>query len=68
MIQNVFVLFQCMQNSRQSSQHVAASDNLDKKVLATEKTLISIFIVNSSVSAICLFSSSYKVLRLLNYP
>ena len=57
-----------MQNNRQSSQHLAASDNLDKKVLATEKTLFSLFMVNSSVSAIYLFSSSYKVLRLLNNP
>ena len=53
-----------MQNNRQSSQHVAASDNLDEKVLANIKDLkFSLFIVNSSVTAVCL-----GLALLLNYP
>ena len=56
-----------MQSSEQSSQHVAPSDNLKKKPFSSHRKDIkfSLFIVNSSVTATCLFSSSYKVL--LNY-
>ena len=52
-----------MQNSRQSSKHVAALENLEKKGSCRRKDLkFSLFIVNSSVTAICQFSSSFKVL------
>ena len=55
-----------MQSSGQSPQHVAAANNLGKKVSCHRKDLkFSLFIVNSSVTAMCLFSSPYKVL--LNY-
>ena len=51
-----------MQNNRQSSQHVAASDILKKSSLDRKDLKFSLLIVNFSVTAIYPFSSSYKAL------